>query len=303
MTDVSKTGLLAPSLACIDTLRSSRSDRLDVLVDACQFRLSPPTICTYLERGFMVAIIGSKFVTGPAFCGALLLPRAAASRIGNSPLHALSDSVCFERPEAWPAASAIEHATNFGLLLRWEAALSDLNDFRRVSGSTTQQILADWGSAVMDRIAKDAAFESLPVPELDRRTRPDSGTWDSLQTIFPFLIYRLAADGKRLPLCRAETALVHSQLQEALVAGASMSSAAETEATRFQLGQPVACGSRDGIPVSAMRICASARIVATAARSYEGTRSAIDQALMAFDKMALLVRRLDNTSKPGGKRR
>src|SRR5258706_9899566 len=67
LTDLSKTGLLAPSPACAARLRNAFGNRLDVLVDACQFRLSPSTLRSYLEQGFMVAVPGSKFVTGPAF--------------------------------------------------------------------------------------------------------------------------------------------------------------------------------------------------------------------------------------------
>ena len=74
LTDVSTTGLLAPSPACALRLRATFGYRLHVLVDACQFRIAPATLCGNLMHGFMVAITGSKFVTGPAFCDALLLP-------------------------------------------------------------------------------------------------------------------------------------------------------------------------------------------------------------------------------------
>jgi len=66
LTDLSKTGLLAPSPACATRLKTLRQ-QLDVLVDACQFRLSPSTLRSYLEQGFMVAITGSKFLPGRRF--------------------------------------------------------------------------------------------------------------------------------------------------------------------------------------------------------------------------------------------
>lgn len=58
LTDLSKTGLIAPSPACARHLRARFGDRLDVLVDACQFRLAPATRCAYHEHGFMVAVTG-----------------------------------------------------------------------------------------------------------------------------------------------------------------------------------------------------------------------------------------------------
>jgi hypothetical protein len=44
LTDLSKTGLLAPSLACATQMRQVHGERLTVLVDACQFRLSPDSL-------------------------------------------------------------------------------------------------------------------------------------------------------------------------------------------------------------------------------------------------------------------
>src|SRR5206468_699141 len=42
--DLSKTGLLAPSRACVDTLVRRHGAALDVLVDACQARLSAASV-------------------------------------------------------------------------------------------------------------------------------------------------------------------------------------------------------------------------------------------------------------------
>ncbi|WP_317201750.1 hypothetical protein [Janthinobacterium sp.] len=75
LTDVSKTGLIVPSIATALALQKRWPQRLRVLVDACQFRLAPATVRAYLAQGLMVALTGSKFVSGPTFCGALLAPR------------------------------------------------------------------------------------------------------------------------------------------------------------------------------------------------------------------------------------
>jgi hypothetical protein len=78
LADVSKTGLIAPSLACVTALQRRWPDALDILVDACQFRLAPATLRAYLIHNFMIALTGSKFLTGPTFSGALLIPAAPA---------------------------------------------------------------------------------------------------------------------------------------------------------------------------------------------------------------------------------
>jgi hypothetical protein len=86
VTDVSKTGLIAPSPACALALRN-RHPRIEIMVDACQFRLTPSTLRAYLEHDVWVALTGSKFVAGPAFSGAL----TGAGEGGRAPAVAAMD--------------------------------------------------------------------------------------------------------------------------------------------------------------------------------------------------------------------
>jgi hypothetical protein len=65
LTHGSKTGLVAP-------LQVPRG--AEVVVDACQLRLSPAVIQGYLRQGWPVVVTGSKFLGGPPFSGAVLLP-------------------------------------------------------------------------------------------------------------------------------------------------------------------------------------------------------------------------------------
>ena len=61
-------------------------------------------------------------------------------------------------------------------------------------------------------------------------------------------------------------------------------------ALRCQLGQPVACGSRDGVPVSALRLCLSARLIVEALAD-DGARApqVIARALATLDKATALA--------------
>ncbi len=166
MVDVSKTGILAPSPACVVALRRRFPKSIEVLVDACQFRLAPSTLRAYLDHDFLVAITGSKFATGPAFCGALLVPPAAASRLrGRSLSHAMSSySARTDWPRNWAAQSALKPVANYGLLLRWQAALTELRAFRRLPEPAVADFLHGFAGAVTHRLADDPAFELLPVP-------------------------------------------------------------------------------------------------------------------------------------------
>ncbi|NYE60208.1 hypothetical protein FHW58_001360 [Duganella sp. 1224] len=219
LTDVSKTGLIAPSIASVQALRARWPDHLDVMVDACQFRIDPGTVRAYLAQGYMLALTGSKFMTGPTFSGALLLPRAMA-------------------------ASAVDAATshsNFGLLLRWEAALTEMERYAAVPQAARLRWTTRFADAVADGLARHPALAPLPVPAIDRSALGPAG-WDGMQTIFPFTLR--GADGRVLD--SSEARRVYLELQRPASDGDS--------AGRYQLGQPVAGG--------ALRLCLSARMIA-----------------------------------------
>lgn len=261
MVDQSKTGMIAPGPVCATALHRQHSDQVAVLVDACQFRIAIPTMRSYLQQGFMVALTGSKFLTGPSFSAALLMPRG---------LRVMTDDDT--------------GVANFGLLLRWEAALVELRRFRAVPQDTIIHYLDEFARAIQHRLKTDAHFESLAVPQLDRHAVSQS--WDHIQTIFPFVLYR-TTPAHRVPLSRNETLLVYRQLQ------ASGNAEAGAALLRCQFGQPVVCGMREGIEVSALRLCISARLISDA---YEknGIGEVIIDAMYALDKAVRLVERLND---------
>jgi hypothetical protein len=281
VTDVSKTGMIAPSPACAIALHRRLPQSVDVLVDACQFRIAPATLRAYLEQDFMVAVTGSKFITGPTFSGALLLPAAVAHRLREQPLppSLAPYSARADWPDDWRHADIFGNVANFGLLLRWEAALEELRPFRAIPEEQVARFLDAFAGAARQMLQGHSCFQMLPVPVLDRRSIAQANGWDQCQTIFPFLLYRSAANGSNMPLSREQTMQVYRLLQDDLGDG-----------LRCQLGQPVACGSRHGIPVSALRICASTRLaVEGCAQNGKNAQAVIERALVALGKTAILV--------------
>lgn len=284
LVDVSKTGMIAPGPDCVAALRRQWPDAVDVLVDACQFRISPATLQAYLRQDFMVAVTGSKFLTGPTFSGALLIPERIAARLRAGLLSSLSAYSCRgDWPGSWHGAQALDNVPNFGLLLRWEAALAELRAFRAVPVAELAEFFDAFALAIQTRLRDDPCFEPLPLSRPDRGTTANTPGWDRIPTIFPFLLYRLGPDGTRQPLAREQSARIYRLLQQDLAGTGE----APVAALRCQLGQPVICGERDGLPVSALRICASARLAVEASA---GNRDAVIQrALSALDKAALLA--------------
>ncbi len=290
LVDVSKTGIIAPSPACVLALRRRFPDQVDVLVDACQFRLAPSTLRAYLEQGFMVALTGSKFVTGPTFSGALLFPASAARRFRGRLLpQALQPySARGDWPPSWTTAKALQDVANFGLLLRWEAALEELRAFRAVPETEVANFLRDFAGVVQERLSSDPVFAPLAVPRLDRSALTDVAGWDRIPTIFSFVLHH--AHGGRQALTREETAQVYRLLQVDLNGLPDFDGAGlrdDIASLRCQLGQPVACGGRDGLAVSALRLCASARLIVEATTGNAAAVTA--RALAALDKAAWLV--------------
>jgi hypothetical protein len=286
MMDVSKTGLISPSVACAQDLKRRFPDQIEVMVDACQLRLAPATVAAYLAQDFLVAITGSKFVTGPAFSAALLIPPGAAARLASAPLPRALGDLCAlgEWPEDMTGSAAFEERDNFGLLLRWEAALEEMRAFAALPPSAVAAFFADFAEAVGERLAEDSAFDTVAVRPLERMGLGVPPSWDRTQTIFPFM---LRAGGRLLT--PVETVGVQRLLGVDLGDWAGWAGAAR----RVQLGQPVNCGQRGSEPLAALRICMSARLASGAlGAGGRGGGAVIGEALEVLDKTAWLTRRL-----------
>lgn len=280
--DVSKTGCIAPSIACVTALHRRWPRAVQVLVDACQFRIEPGTLQAYLRNGCMVALTGSKFVTGPPFSGALLLPAAIGKTLRERgvPAELRLYSAREEWPQGWASAQALGSYANFGLLLRWQAAIHELREFLAVPAEQAAGILRRFASAIQQRLGRDPAFTALAVPALDRAALNTPSRWDEIQTIHPFLLYRCQPGGGRVALSRDETAAIFRRVQ---------APANPAAAVAYQLGQPVDSGHRAGVPVSALRLCMSARLAVQAARDLDQERNIIGQAMACLDMVSALV--------------
>ena len=286
MMDVSKTGLITPSFACAQDLKQRFPEQVEVLVDACQLRLAPSTLAAYLKHDFMVAVTGSKFMTGPAFSAALLIPPATAERLQAAPLNKGFAALCArgELPDGWRGAPDLEDRANFGLLLRWEAALEEMRRFTALPPTAVASFFTDFAEAVSEQLSENDAFEAVSVRPLERTGLGAAPSWDRVQTIFPFL---LKTQG------RLATPMETLGVQHMVGVDLGEWSGWDVAARRAQLGQPVHCGRRAGQDLSALRLCLSARIAADAlAPGGHGPAAVINEALAVLDKTAWLTARI-----------
>jgi hypothetical protein len=184
--DLSKTGLLAPRPEFLAQLRRQHGGLFDIVVDACQTRLSPASLRAYLALDAVVLITGSKFFTGPPFAGAAILPGSIAKRLGHARLPEGLDAY-FGLDDFFPgcfAAANLPPAGNYGLALRWHAALAEISAVLAIPAARRTEILQGFGDTVRAAIATHPALELLEAAPIARG--PDDEAWERLPSIFTF---------------------------------------------------------------------------------------------------------------------
>ena len=317
--DLSKTGLLAPGTACIEALQARLGDRLEIVVDACQARLDRRRVQADLARGWMVMVTGSKFFTGPPFCGALLLPARLAERM-RGPGRLPRGLAGYGGRADWPV-DAGEHAAadlgpeaNPGMLLRWQAALAEMRAFALVPDHQARARTEAFIDGVEAAIASSPHVVTVEVPAPSRPDLPLDGGgtqagWDQLQTIRSFMVLEPAADSlgdaPRKPLDMARTRQVYRWLNADVSRVLDpAASDADRDLARLlcHIGQPApvahdALAHAPGGPVmaGALRISVGARLL-SGEPSHEGLDGAarmareITDVRRIIDKIGLLLR-------------
>ncbi|GAD10548.1 hypothetical protein GFGA_1c0592 [Gluconobacter frateurii NBRC 103465] len=250
--DQSKTGLAAPDMNTIETLRRELGEHFSVVVDACQARLSPSRVFEWVESGLMVMVTGSKFFTGPPFCGAILLPETLRDRL---PLLSLPVGLKdYAHRDEWPEESdenALSAGHNIGLALRWHSALAEMDALFALPDDTIRYRLASFMEKAIDMVDQCPSLTMLPMGQ-----PVDDGRWDAVPTILSFLVSDPLVPER--PLALEDARKLHCWLNADLSPWVR-----EGEpALLCVLGQPVPVPHPllDG-PAGALRLCAGARLV------------------------------------------
>ena len=184
--------------------------------------------------------------------------------------------------------AGLEPVANHGLLVRWEAALEELRRFRALSDEAICGFLTRFRTVAERAMASSPLLEPAAGRPLDRDLGGTPG-WDAAPTIFPFLLRRPGVCAGLLTA--EETRRVYGLLRRDL--GGRVAPAAPEAAAaklRIEVGQPVACGARDGAPATALRLCASARLIAEACSGGPTVEQDIlERARLALEKAAWLA--------------
>jgi hypothetical protein len=286
--DSSKLGWRVPSDRCVLDIVARWPGRVQVVVDACQMRTSRKRIAAYLERGYLVLLTGSKYFSGPAFSGAMLVPAALSEAIEalGPPVPQLEEYCSrSDWPQRWQTVRAqFSSRPNFGLWLRWEAALEEMRAYYAVPEAFRRTALATLGDGIARLVAASPSLRLLPR----QRDPIDPGIDNDellLPTIFPFTIEQ---DGRALALdcCKAIQCALASDIRDS-----HATDEPEMAAQSYLIGQPVGWHLADGSFVAALRICISARhVIECWSASAETARRNLRQVL---DRVAMVIEKLD----------
>ncbi len=236
----SKTGVHAPSLACVERLRKI-SDDVAVVVDAAQGRFSRRGLRDALKNDYLVIFTGSKFYGGPPFCGSLLVPprfHPECRGLSSLPTGFGDYFSAAELPESWTdLRQSLPGEPNTGLLLRWSAAIAEMDAYYRVPNDLRLRVLRFFEAEAPKILGESNVIRMLPVfpPLYDDSTHR---LLESKTTVFGFWV---TPPGARQPLSKADLKQLHFDLTSDL---SKTCDAADrvTMSQQFHIGQPVDLG-------------------------------------------------------------
>lgn len=267
--DSSKTGVGAPSVEMTRKIKTIFGQKVNVLVDAAQMRLSRQALQDYVNDGFLVIVTGSKFFTGPPLSGALVIPPAIARAVDSFDLFpdGLADyATQSDFPNRWHALTGnLANTINVGLLLRWQAALWEIKAFYSVSPARQFETVRQFLTSLIDAIQKNPNLEFLLAPALKQLHGKYEEHWDQIQTIFSFLVKRRdGSSGEYLNLTFAESQHAYRWLNMD-IAHYLPTEAREQEkrvaGIRCHIGQPVRILQQKKSWYAAQRIAIGARLI------------------------------------------
>ncbi|MBF0212259.1 MAG: hypothetical protein HQM00_01705 [Magnetococcales bacterium] len=286
----SKTGLTAPGMGAVASLMALAPDRVDIVVDACQTRTSFEALGNLVRKGWMVQITGSKFLTGPPFSGALIVPASMRDRAG-----AVGRSLA-ERPEIghasdWSRAWAVRMpfraapTAGFGPVFRWLPALMEAELLSCLPESFRRATFERFREALLREVVKHPGI--LPI-EMGLEGWAEEADDFSRLSILSFQVLGSRRDGRRVLLAESACRRLFESLNRdvsALLPGLTWidQGLARLEA---HLGQPVTLGG-EGAPITALRLVLGARFFNTIGYLGERAYEAILQSEIADAKRAL----------------
>ncbi len=193
--DQSKLGYQSPSEELMHKLDKRNNLSMQIIVDGAQLRLDPKDINSYLNKGYIVTITGSKYFTGPPYSGALIVPKSVSDSI-KSVKNVLPKGLTnyYNRsdwPTCWFCSKQLSDGFNYGTYMRWNAAIAEMDRYFK-----TPILYRNLGIEMFCNFVEDSIKEApFLEPLFDEETK--ISTYNSeefglrnIRTIFPFFIHK-----------------------------------------------------------------------------------------------------------------
>ena len=196
----------------------------DVLwvVDLCQLRTSRDLLQKLLELNCMIMITGSKFYQSPPFCGALLVSDTINDKLAEAKPNTWGFEKVYTKYDFPTELKALREEfidyKNYGLLLRWESAIVEMNLLNEYKESVVNLAISRWNQHITELL------ESSPYFHLMR---------DQEKTNSSIISFRVKVGGDFLS---------HDQLQTLHKAIVTEPSPLLPQYRKVIIGQPVAYG-------------------------------------------------------------
>ena len=263
----SKLGYSGPSKALLVELKRTFGPKVCIVVDACQMRLDREDIVEYLEYQMMVIVTGSKYFTGPPFCGAILIPEHIVDTVqaNGEKFDVGFNSYCAK--EDLPAClrtilRAGSKSFNLGSLFRWVAAIAEMQRYYEIPPILRVRAVSQFCERVED-ILLAAPFIELHYQNSCRNPSMgmEVGELSGRRMIFPFFLY-YNHEGVRELCSEKQVHRIYTLLNQDCSSYFSYKNAREFRllAQMCHIGQPVPVMHRSGVATAVLRISVGARI-------------------------------------------
>ncbi len=258
----SKTGIYENRLSSIKKYKNIFKEKLFIVIDSAQMRLSRDRLVEFLNLGFYVIITGSKFFGGPPFSGAILIPAESNYDINifDSFNNAYRNFIgAAEVPKSWTTTrSILPKSTNIGLTLRWSAALYEIHQYYDIQKKVRSRIFKHFEKSVFSVFSKSPHIVLLKPTPMKMNDQNMRDAIELFTTVFSFRLFNR----------KQNRFYNYEELQKIARLMNRNSSNSETDestndvlSNRFHIGQPTHIGPQTEEQPAVLRIAIGAPLV------------------------------------------
>ena len=148
----------------ISIVEECKEDVLWVM-DLCQLRTSRDLLQKLLELNCVIMITGSKFYQSPPFCGALLVPDSINEKLAKAKPNTWGFDKVYTKydfpTELHDLREEFVDYKNYGLLLRWESAIVEMNLLNEYKESVVNLTISRWNQHITDLLQESSYFDLM----------------------------------------------------------------------------------------------------------------------------------------------